>query len=156
MRKRSEVVVDESTEAGRIVRVKDCTAELTNAGMGGIRDRCYGFQRRGKGLCVGKEDRRDEAGPFQAGCLGQSVDDVVNARPREGSWASFRSVLYVFRGTLHDEIAVCFGEAITVENEGVEELTAGEGHEQPTAEPPWSLLEVASVVEVVKEKFQRA
>ena len=116
----------------------------------------------GQGLRVlGEEDRGDEGGPAEFAEFGEGVDDVEGCGPGFVGRVVGRAGLDVFGASLHDEAAVVGGEAVAVEDEGVEELAAGEGHEHPAAEPPRPLAvgrfpEVTTGFESVVAEFEAA
>lgn len=144
-------------EAAWVVRVERGAGEVCGARVGGRDDwgdfaEC-GWERR---LFGGEEDGRYERWPFQARDFGERVDNLVGPGPGETGWIVVGPSVHVRPAVLHDEGAVAVGEAVTVEDEGVQELSCCGGHEEPGAEPPRSILEVAQVFEVVVGKFEGA
>ena len=53
-------------------------------------------------------------------------------------------------------VSVRCWEAVAVEYKGVQQLSAGNGHDHPRSEPPRFIPEVALVVQIIVAKFQGA
>lgn len=64
--------------------------------------------------------------------------------------------MHVWVAVFHDEGAIAGWETVAVEDEGVKQLPCCRGHEKPGAEPPWSILEVPEVFELVVDEFECA
>lgn len=53
------------------------------------------------------------------------------------------SLLNILWRVVEDQLAVCGGETVAVEDEGMEELATGYGHDHPRPDPAWLVLVVA-------------
>ena len=124
--------------------------------MGGARDWSDSGERASRGFTLGKQDGRGEGGPALFRGSAEAVYDVESAWPWQMRWICSGPSLNIFGRSLEDKASVRRWETVAVEDEGVEKLSHGKGDEEPAAEPPWTVLEVASILEVVVVEFEGA
>ena len=71
-------------------------------------------------------------------------------------WVVLGPHLHIPRRVAHDQPAEARGEAVAIEDEGVQQLAARERHQHPTAIPARPALEPAALLQPVVRKLERA
>jgi hypothetical protein len=97
------------------------------------------------------EEWGGEGWPIQGGHRREGVDDLRAGWPDDGGGDIRGPGLDVFRCIGQDEVGIRGGEAIPVEDEGVQELALRGGEEEPGPEPPGGIDEVGRSEAVVEE-----
>ena len=87
-----------------------------------------------------EQDGRDERRPAKTRDLSQAVNDIKGCRPSLVGGVCRGPLLDVLWAAFENEAAVVCRKALAVEDEGVQELSTGKGHEHPTAYPVWLAL----------------